>query len=192
MKKLVVSFLAVLLMALGVAWVSAAGPVPNVQVYFTSDYGAYGKAQIPECPPNPPGTVFDSLYVVANNFNCYISAIEYQVSYPPQIIWLGDDTGTGLNIGSSPTGIATAWPFPQNAFVPYAVNKVKFIYNCQLCYDGNNIPITVLPNPGSGYLRFTQWPSNTLINAIGMVSLICPTIPVEETTWGNIKAIYNK
>jgi len=188
MRKVLVAFSALLILALGASIVSA--QVPNVQVFFTSDYGAYGKTSLDQCPPGAPGTVLDSMYVVASNFGCYISAIEYQVLYPPQIYFLGDDTGTGLNIGTSPTGIATAWPFPQNAFVPYAVNKVKFLYMCQLCYDGSDIPIVVGPNPGSGFLRYTQWPDNTLINAVGMTSLICPTVPVEETTWGNIKALY--
>ncbi len=191
MKKVLVIFSAMMLLTLGASWVHAGGPIPNVQVYFTSDWGTYGQAQIPECPPNPPGTVLDSLYVVANNFGMWMSAIEYQVIYPPQIMWLSDYTG-GLDIGTSPTGIATAWPLPQNAFVPFAVNKVLFIYLCQLCYEGTNIPIDVVPHPDSGLLRAVRWPDNFIVHAIGMRSLICPTIPVEETTWGNIKALYNE
>jgi hypothetical protein len=121
----------------------------------------------------------------------WMIAVEYQVLYPFQIIWLSDNTG-GIDIGSSPVGIATSWPLPQNAFSPFAVNKVFFLYNCQLCYEGNNIPIDVVPSPTaiSGQIQAVRWPDNVVFAAVGMRSLICPTIPVEETTWGNIKALY--
>jgi hypothetical protein len=122
----------------------------------------------------------------------WMQAVEYQVLYPPQIMWLADNTGTGINIGTSPTGIATAWPLPQNAFSSFAVNKVLFIYMCQLCYEGNNIPIVVVPNPTaiSGQVQAIRWPDGGTVYGVGMTSLICPTVPVEETTWGNIKALY--
>jgi hypothetical protein len=191
MRKVLVVFSALLLLTLGASMVNAGGPIPNVGVYFTSDWGTYGHTALPECPPDPPGTVFDSLYVVANNFNMWMIGAEYQVLYPPQIIWLADNTG-GINIGASPTGIATTWPIPQNAFVPFAVNKVYFIYNCQLCYEGVNAPIVVVANPASisGQVQAVSWPGILVTFGIGMTSLICPTIPVEETTWGNIKAMY--
>jgi hypothetical protein len=191
MRKVLVVFSALLILVLGTSIVSAGAPVPNVQVYFSDPvWGSPDKASLDQCPPDPPGTVLDSLYVVAQNFDMWMSAIEYQVIYPPQIMWLSDNTGTGINIGSSPTGIATAWPLPQNAFVSFAANKVFFVYMCQLCYEGNNVPIIVVPHPVSGFLRAVRWPDNAVINGIGMTSLICPTIPVEETTWGNIKALY--
>jgi hypothetical protein len=177
---------------MGASLVNAGGPIPNIQVYFTSEWGTYGQTHLQECPPDPPGTVVGTLYIVAINFNMWMSAVEYQVNYPPQFIWLADNTG-GIDIGQSPTGIATSWPLPQNAFVPYAVNTVTFIYNCQLCNSGPNIPICVVPNPAaiSGQVQAVRWPDGTLIPAIGMKSLICPTIPVEETSWGQIKALYN-
>jgi hypothetical protein len=187
MRKVLIIFFALLILGLGASISSA--QIPNVQVFFTSDWGTYGATHLDSCPPDPPGTVFDSLYVVASNFNMWMSAIEYQVIYPPAIMFLSDNNG-GLNIGTSPTGISTAWPLPQNAYVPLSVNKVYFIYMCQRCYEGTNIPINVVPNPTTGLLQAVRWPDNITVPAIGMVSLICPTVPTEETTWGNIKALY--
>lgn len=186
MRKVLVLITALLVMALGATIVSA--QVPNMQVYFTSDWGTYGATSLETCP----GPVLGTLYVVASNFDMWMIGAEYQVLYPPEITWIADDTGTGsISIGSSPVGIATTWPTPQNAFVPFAVNTVTVLYNCTGC-PRNDIPIDVVPNPSaiSGQVQAVRWPDTALIYAVGMESLICPTVPVEETTWGSIKALY--
>jgi hypothetical protein len=183
-KVLVVSALLILVLGTSIA---SAQPIQNIQVYFTSEWGAYGKTTLDECP----GPVLGTLYVVASNFNMWMIGVEYKVEYPPEVTWLADNTGGISDIGDSPTGIATAWSLPQNAFVPFAVNEVTVLYNCTGC-PRTDIPINVVPNPGalSGQVHAVRWPDNVLIPAVGMVSLICPTIPVEETTWGTIKALY--
>jgi hypothetical protein len=192
MRKVLVVFSALLILVLGSSIASA--QIPNVQVYFTSDWGTYGQTALPECPPDPPGSVYDSLYVVASNFNMWMVGIEYYLSLPPQIMPIGFETPDGgLDIGTPwlLPGIATSWPMPQNAFVPYAVTKIKFFYNCQLCYQGINVPIDVMAYNGAGTtVRGISWPSITPVLGIGMRSSICWTVPVEETTWGNIKALY--
>ena len=184
MRKVLLVFSALLIISLGTSIVSA--QTPNVQVHF-NEY--FGQSHLGQCPPDPLLTKIDSFYVVANNFNMWMSAIEYQINFPMQIVPLGDNTG-GLNIGSSSTGIATSWPFPINAFSPVLVNKVTFLYNCQLCFT-QDIPIVVVPHSVTGFIRAVRWPDNAVINGVGMTSLICPTVPAEETTWGNIKALYN-
>lgn len=186
MRKVLVVFSALVILALGTSIVSAQ-PIPNIQVYFTSEWGTHGITAIEECPGVG---VLDTIYVVASNFNMWMSAAEYKVEYPPEVVWIADNTG-GIDIGSSPVGIATTWPLPQNAFVPFAVNKVYVIYDCVGC-PRTDIPILVVPNPAaiSGQVQAVRWPDNALIFGIGMISLICPTVPVEETTWGNIKALY--
>jgi hypothetical protein len=187
MRKVLFVF-ALVILSLGASVVSA--QVPNVQVFFGSDWpGAYGPTHLDQCPPDPPGTIIDSLYVVASNFGMWISAIEYQLVWPGIFGFISDNTG-GLNIGNSPAGISTAWPFPINGYVPVLVNKVKFIYLCQLCLSGTNIPITVIPHPVSGFIQVVRWPDNLVFQGVGMISMICPTIPTEDTTWGNIKALY--
>ncbi|NIM20512.1 MAG: hypothetical protein GTO51_09825 [Candidatus Latescibacteria bacterium] len=182
MRRVLIVVAALLIMSLGTSIVSA--QVPYVEFVFSHRGGSA------DCPPDPPGTVLDSAFVVANNFGMWMSAIEYGVSYPPEIIFLSDNT-TGLNIGSSDVGISTAWPLPQNAFDPLIVNEVKFLWNCQGCPE-TNIPIPVGPNTATGFLQAVRWPDNGLVSAVGMTSLICSTIPIEETTWGNIKALYKK
>lgn len=186
MRKVLIISTALLILVLGASISSA--QIPNVQVYFTSDYGTYGHTHLDSCPDVPGG--LDSLYVVASNFGMWMSAIEYKVVYPWIFTWLTDNTG-GLDIGASPTGITSAWTFPLNAFFPVSVNKVYFLYNCQKCYEGTDIPIDVVPHPETGFVRAVRWPDDATVNAIGMRSLICPTIPTEETTWGTIKALYN-
>jgi hypothetical protein len=186
MRKVLVVFSALVILALGTSIVSAQ-PIPNVQVYFTSEWGTHGITAIEECPGVG---VLDTVYVVASNFNMWMSAAEYMVEYPPEVIHLADNTG-GIDIGASDTGIATSWPLPQNAFVPFAVNAVTIMYNCVGC-PRTDIPINVVPNPASisGQVQAVRWPDNSLITAVGMLSLICPTVPVEETSWGKIKALY--
>jgi hypothetical protein len=185
MRKVLFVFSALLIISLGTSIVSA--QTPNVQVFF-DEY--FGQTHLDQCPPDAPMTKIDSFYVVASNFNMWVSAIEYGIVYPPQIMFIGDYSG-GLDIGNSMAGIASSWPFPINGYNPVLVNKVTFMYNCQLCFEGMNIPIIVIPHPLTGFVRAVRWPDNGLVNGVGMTSLICPTVPAEETTWGNIKALYN-
>ena len=184
MRKVLFVFSALLILSLGTSIVSA--QTPNVQVFF-DEY--FGQTHLSQCPDAPTGTVVGTAYVVASNFGMWISAVEYGINYPAQLGFLGDNTG-GLDIGSSASGIASSWPFPINGYNPVLVNTVSFIFNCQLCFD-QDIPIQVIPHPLTGFVRAVRWPDNILFNGVGMTSLICPTVPSEETTWGNIKALYN-
>jgi hypothetical protein len=172
-----------MIISLGTSIVSA--QTPNVQVFFEG-----GTAHLPECPPDMPGTVLGHMYVVASNFNMWIAAIEYGTSFPPQLNVLGMTTG-GLDIIEPPfAGVATSWPFPINGFSPVVVNDITFIYNCQLCFE-TDIQVVLGPHPVTGFVRAVQWPDNTIVNGVGLVSTICSTIPTEDTTWGSIKALYH-
>ena len=160
--------------------------IPHVAVFF--DPGL--QYQQKNCPPAPIGTVLDSVFVVATNFDMWMSAIEYQIIYPPEMLFLGDVTPAGaLVIGNSPAGITIAFPTPMNAFTQAVVQKTKFIWMCDACFNPNT-PLIVVPHPNSGFLRAVRWPDNVVVNAIGWTSLICATIPVEESTWGQVKALY--
>ena len=182
MRKVLLVFSALLIISLGTSIVSA--QTPNIQVFFEG-----GTSVLDQCPAGPPGTVFGHMYVIASNFNMWISAVEYGITYPPQILFVGDNTG-GLDIGNSQSGIATSWPFPINGYSSVLVNDVSFIYNCQLCND-HDIAVVVGPHPLTGFCRAVRWPDNVLINGVGLTSYICQTVPNEETTWGSIKALYN-
>ena len=176
MKRSLIVFAIVLLAGAAVA----SAQVPNVEFHFKH----VGEAEI-VCGGMD---VLDTAFVVANNFAMWMSAIEYQVVYPPEMLFLGDNTG-GLNIGNSMMGIATSWPFPINAFGSAIVNTVTFVWKCDGC-PRTDIPVPVVPHPITGFVRAVRWPDNALISGIGMTSLICPTIPIEETSWGKIKEIY--
>jgi hypothetical protein len=38
--------------------------------------------------------------------------------------------------------------------------------------------------------RFVRYSDGALIDVIGMTSLVCAQVPVEETSWGKLKALY--
>ena len=61
--------------------------VPEVQIFFEPRLNFTSA----NCPNAPIGTFTQHVYVVANNFNMFISAIEYRIEYPSILIWLGDD-----------------------------------------------------------------------------------------------------
>jgi hypothetical protein len=189
-----VSFLIII-----VAACPASSQTPYLQIYFDSDLSEL----CANCPNAPSGSVLDTLYIVAIGFDAYISAIEYSVDYTSNLVWFADFT-TGLNIGDTPSGIATAWPTPQNAYSPFIVAEVLVIWLCDACIPPFNTALCPNAHPSTGYIRATTWPNLNYIYATNRAACICPTscvvpspctcpdspIPVETTTWGQIKAIY--
>jgi len=187
MKKV----LAVVLAAafVGVVSFNANAQVPNASVYF--DNGTFAQQQ-KDCPNAPVGTVLDQVYVVLNNVNAFISAVEFGISYPAATIWVGDVHSTPLFLGTSPTGVAISWNIPQNAFGPFLAMSANILWGCNGCAGYENSPITVINHGVTGQLRAVGWPNNDLINLVGGTSLVCPNaVPVEEQTWGAIKSLYN-
>lgn len=208
MKKTLVVVVAIAI-ALGASVVSA--QIPNVGVYFDNTYTQMDAV----CPTNPAGTVFTKLYVVANNYNMWVSAIEYQIELPPSLMFLGDIdpsggnwAGSQLKIGSSPAGIGVSWPLPANGFVPLRVQEISVLWQCQnvgtveapacVLADGvtgftdHTINVYKYPTSDNGP-RAVRWPDEVVVVGVGLTSVICgDVIPVEETTWGGIKALYNQ
>lgn len=158
---------------------------PSVRIYFDEAFTVVHK----DCPDEPPGTVLDSLYVVAEDFNLWFNAIEYMILYPPEILF-ESDVNEGLNIGTSATGIATAWPKPFWEHKPNMVNKVIFTWNCQGSQE-EGIPIQVVPHPQTGFIRAVEWWEHYFVYGVGMTGWIrASEVPVEDTSWGRIKALY--
>ncbi|MFH1756203.1 MAG: hypothetical protein ABIA59_10940 [Candidatus Latescibacterota bacterium] len=180
MKRVFVIVVALGLLAIS-AQIAGAQSLPFLQVFFDDLYTVGSM----DCP----GAMPDSAYVVAKNFNMYMQGIEYKVAYPAEMVWLADNVGTALAIGNTSIGIAQAWPLPQNAYVPFSVAKVLFFWNCTGC-PIKNIPIVVVPHPETFKLRALRWPDLLEVNIVGSTSLVCATIPVEESSWGQIKALY--
>lgn len=164
---------------------TATAQTPHVVVFFDEE----AWTQTTEvCQGNG---VFDTLSVVAVNFNMWISAIEYAVNYPPSTQWIADLPVTPLNIGSTPGGVASTWNLPQNGFAPLGVMNVLVMWTCDDCYTSANDPIIVSPHPLTGFIRAARYPDNVLVDGVGLTSLVCPVVPVEEKTWGGVKALYD-
>jgi hypothetical protein len=158
---------------------------PSVRIYFDDAFTVTHK----DCPDDPPGTVLDSLYVVAEDFNLWFNAIEYMIVFPPEVLF-ETDANDGLNIGTSETGIASAWPLPFWEHKPTMVNKVIFTWNCQGSQE-DGIPIHVVPHPVTGFVRGVEWWDHSFVYAVGISGWIrASEVPVENTSWGRIKALY--
>jgi hypothetical protein len=179
------ALVALLILALGQV---AMAQTPYFQIYFDD---AHTMAAM-DCPPAPPGTVLDTLHVVAHNFNNFIIATEFSIDYSSKLTWLGDITTADVVIGNSPIGISQAWQYPLNAFTPLRVMSAQVLWMCSGCAGSDNTPVVVMPNPDTDVLAYVSWPGLEAIPAVGMTSLICATVPVEETSWGRIKALYRE
>jgi hypothetical protein len=174
---------------------------PYLQVYFDEELTETSA----DCPTGEIGTVEDEFWVVAHNFNAYLAAIEFKINYPPQIYWYGEIPVTDLTLGSSPTGVAMAFPTPLNAYGPAVLMKVRFVWMCNDCYT-YNVMVCFDVFPSSGYVRAVRWPDEELIYATSGTAVICgllcaapcgdvacpglPGVPVAQSTWGGIKALY--
>jgi len=201
MKKALAGVLAVALAGLMVG--SAMAQVPNVQVYFDA---SWTQTQA-DCPGGAPfaGPPVE-LYVVMNNWNMNISAVDFSISYPLALLWVADNLpdseGLSVSIGQSPTGIAVAWAncCPPDGFLPVLALKPLVLWGICDCNnhtvgDPNAMPQALVVG-GYGALGKTN-PTAVRkedfveFNGVGMTSLICPgPIAVQPSTWGQVKALY--
>jgi hypothetical protein len=164
---------------------TAQGQTPSVKIYFDEEW----TIDYADCPDAPAGTVRDTLYVVVVNFDMWLSAVEYQIEFPPTMMFLADlIDDSALKIGSSPAGIWIAWTAPQNAFEPFLLQRVMFVWNCDDC-TGVDETVAVVPFPHSGKVRAVRWHDNAPVEGVGSVAGICK-VPPRESTWGGIKALY--
>lgn len=160
----------------------ALAQTPTVGVFFDQYFTRMDK----DCPE---GGGLDSAYVVANGWNMWFTAVEYQIIYPASMIWLSDLDIPPVTLGSTPTGIMEAWALPLNGWNPIVVAKILFMWNCSGC-SVTDEPLVVAPYPYSGEVRAVDYPQYNIFNGVGMTSLICATVPTDDATWGRIKALY--
>lgn len=189
MKKVlaVVSALVLLSFAVG----ANAQGVPNFQVYFDA-----AGSQAVHPAPCPGFGVLDTWHVIANNVNSFFNVAEFSIAYPPNVVWLADSPaldpiGGGANqIGSTPTGTALGWAIQMNGFNSILVCKLLVLWNCADCAGWDNTPVVV--GPGFNGTLVVTLPGNNILPMVGMTSTICATpVPVENKTWGKVKALYN-
>jgi len=171
---------------MGLAVQSAQAQVKNVQVYFDANLTQTSQG----C-----GTGLQTLHVVAQGFGMWLAAIQYQVNFPAEVTWVADIADPNrLDIGTSVAGIASAWTIPQNAFSSVKILDILVQWDpACTCTGASPKPIVVGPHPQTGDIRAVRWPDNVLFTGIvGMTALVCPgAVPVEETSWGKVKALYN-
>lgn len=170
--------------AMFVAAPAGAQTTPTVSVFF--DQGLTRMDE--DCPA---GGGMDSAFVVVQGFNAFIMAVEYAINYPPSMNWLYDYGFPPITMGNTPSGITEAFPVPQNAYNPIIVARVVFMWNCDGCTIEDD-KLIVSPHPVAGFVRAVDFPNYEFINAVGMTSLVCATVPTEETTWGQIKSLYGE
>jgi hypothetical protein len=175
----VTAVLAAALMAVGVQ-----AQTPTLNVFFDQAFTRIDK----DCPA---GGGVDSAYVVAKDFNCFVTGIEYSINYPTSMTWLSDYATPPVTLGTTPTGISEGFGYPVNGYVPFIVAKILFLWNCDGCTVEND-PLIVAPHPLTGFVRATDYPRFDFVYAIGMTSLVCATVPTEESSWGRIKSLYGE
>lgn len=197
MKKALAGVLAVALAGLMAG--SAIAQVPNVQVYFDA---TFTQAQSdPDCPGAPGAGPPVNLYVVFNNWNMNVTAVDFSISYPASMAWVGDqsplnDASLTTIIGQSPTGVAVAWAncCAQDGFQPVLALKPLVIWLQCACTPGGGPQALVV----GGYTPLAK-PNPTALRkedfvefaGVGMTSLVCPgVIATEQSTWGQVKALY--
>jgi len=165
---------------------ASSAQTPTVTVYFDSELTQTWTT----CPDAPSGTVLDTLYVVATDFNAWMDAIEYRINYPESMQLVADLVDTNaLMLGSSAFEIwITFTETPRNAFQPLLLQRAIFFWRCAGC-EGNSSTVTVEPAPRSGLLRAVVKPNQTIIEGIGATSYICSR-PPRPASWGRIKSLY--
>jgi hypothetical protein len=126
------------------------------------------------------------------NFNVFITGAQFQIAYPEGFIhWIADVDTPPVTAGNTVEGIALGFALPQNGFSPVPLCRVAFLWKCNGC-TFDNIPLIVRAHPLLGPVGVTDFPAFDFIEGSGLTSMICATIPTEETTWGHIKALYRE
>jgi hypothetical protein len=184
MKSVLAVVLVVALIGLGAH--SASAQLPYVQAYF--DFNWTQTAM--DCP----GPALQDLYIVAHNYNTFLIVAEFSVSLPPSLAYTGFHSSALLKVGDPVLGgVSLSWQTPQDAFSPFLFCVLQAIWNCDDCAGGPE-PVVVLPHPQTQALTIVTWPGIEVdTSGIGMISVVCPEpTPVEETSWGQIKALYEE
>jgi hypothetical protein len=186
MRRVLLTFAIVFTIA--IAGSAFAQTTPYFQVYF--DAGLKDAAA--DCPAAPIGTVFDTLYVVAHNFDTWIMGAEFTIDYSTLLTVVGEEAvGADLTIGQSQSGIAMVWQTPRNGYNPVVMLIVTVVWECNDCAGLDDTEIVVREYPDKPSPRCVDFWTEEYVDGVGMTSLICSSLPVENTSWGQIKALYH-
>jgi hypothetical protein len=148
--KAIKALLMVVILVIPVLPKTSSCQVPYVAVYFDPNL----EFMAADCPMAPPGYIADTVYVAGSNFDMLISSVEYQISYPPELMFLGDilypnSTGTG----NSADGIAIDFTTPTSSYSTVVFQAVYVLWMCGSCVSTTAAPVRVDPHPSSGQVR---------------------------------------
>lgn len=190
MKRALAGVLAIAFVGLMAA--GAMAQVPFFQVYFDDDSnGSYGETQA-SCGA---ALASQNLYLVLLNANAFVAAVDYQVIFPPALLFVSDNYPTvpdgSLNLGNSQDGNAVSYGLPRSGFSPMLVTIISTLWTGQCDCGPGPIPLAVGGYPGKSSPAFVRWPDYVEFAAVGMTSLLCPgPVSTTTTTWGGVKALY--
>jgi len=154
-----------------------------VQVYLDDELETIHR----QCPP--AGTL-DTLYVVASNFSPPIIDVEYRIETYGNFGILLDLLPAGFTSdGFSGDGIRVSFGAPMDASGKFVVQRIWGAWFCANC-GGSPAYLIVQPQPDSGKIQATSWPSLMKVEATGGFNDFCGVLPVKTSTWGQIKALY--
>src|SRR5262245_31213075 len=190
MKRALAGVLAIAFVGLMAA--GAYAQVPFFQVFFDDNSnGSYGETQANCGTVNTP----QSLYLVLQNANSFVAAVDYQIAFPAGLLFLNDSypvvPGGSLNLGDSQAGNAISYQLPRNGFEPVLLVTMNTFWTgaCN-CASGPQ-PLVVGGYQGKSTPNFIRWPDFAEFSSVGMTSLLCPgPVATSEATWGGIKALY--
>jgi hypothetical protein len=191
MKRALAGVLAIAFVGLMAAGASA--QVPFFQLFFDDNSnGSYGETQKTECgSPNSQ----QPLYLVLQNANAFVAAVDYQIAFPPALLFLNDQypvvPGGSLNLGDSQAGNAISYGLPRNGFEPVLLVTINTLWTGVCDCGAGPSPLVVGGYQGKSTPNFIRWPDYAEFSGVGMTSLLCPgPVAASEATWGGIKALY--
>jgi hypothetical protein len=164
------------LLALAFSHLPAHAQVPAIAVYFDRELTQTEM----DCPGSP---VVDTLYVAVFGFTSPVEGFEYKIDFPTQITFLGEpDPESGLAIGNSAQGRTLALTAPVDASTPTLIQEVAVLWLCDGCENPDNwdLPVTVVPHPGTTHLRAVT-SDLAFVDMAGMTSRVCPTYVAPST-----------
>lgn len=133
----------------------------------------------------------DTIYVAAVNANESMKSVEFMIEYPASMAWVADMIGPGaLATGDSPSGITVTWTTPLAASQRMMFFPIVIVWMCDDCSTTYMDQVRTRAHPGTGFSRAVTWPTLGYLRLLTYDTFICETVPVEDKTWGAIKALY--
>ncbi len=172
---------------------TASAQDPYIGIFFERNPTPDGITEASQCQGVG---VIDTVYAFLYNAQLRVCAVEFKVFYPAiGMTWILDLPDQPVNFGNTRDGFSMGWAFPgvlgpRGIFIA----KVLIQWNCALGCPLSDVPITVGPHPfGFGFAPvFIDCQTNQPHEAVGLTALVCATVPVEETTWGRVKELYDE